>query len=318
MIKNLSEQNAELKKLEIQYELDKKTLKKGGINDFTELDKAYNKDKEKINKTYKDKEIKLENDFQNELSKLQYEAKIQSIKNQREKEREDLDKTYKDKYLEIENSETLTSKQKIKLIEEKNKSWIGFCTYRRFWVKKEKIISNYKDLEENILKYPPLQWRGSESIHTHPIKIKKIKKIKISNNAFIEIIKKPYLFFKKKHNIKDHFYIFHGSNFLDESTKLLKFNERIEFINFLNKDNFNPYNLFFCKDISILKEYYNSVFEWLNLCEKKFGFHDLTGYGKKRIYGFLAERYLSFWFNKYTKSRAWPISYFDTNKSKLL
>ena len=207
---------------------------------------------------------------------------------------------------------------KNKLIEEKNKSWIGFCTYRRFWVKKEKIISNYNDLEENILKYPPLQWKGYESILANPIKIKKIKKIKIIKNAFIEIIKKPYLFFKKKHNIKDHFYIFHGSNFLDESAKLLKFNERIEFINFLNKDYFNPYNLFFCKNVSILKEYYNSVFEWLNLCEKKFGFHDLTGYGKKRIYGFLAERYLSFWFNKYTKSRAWPISYFDTNKSKLL
>ena len=200
------------------------------------------------------------------------------------------------------------------LIKKIDKNWIGFCTYRRFWVKKKKIISTYKELEENILKFVPRQWNGYESILASPIKIKKIKKIKIIKNAFIEIIKNPYLFFKTKQNIKDHFYIFHGSNFLDESIKLLKFNEKKEFINFLNKDSFNPHNLFFCKNIQILKEYYNSLFNWLDLCEKKFGFEGLTGYGKRRIYGFLAERYLCFWFNKYTKSRTWPISYFDTNK----
>jgi hypothetical protein len=137
------------------------------------------------------------------------------------------------------------------LIKKNDKNWIGFCTYRRFWVKKKKIISTYKELEENILKFVPQQWDGYESILASPIKIKKIKKIKIIKNAFIEIIKNPYLFFKTKQNIKDHFYIFHGSNFLDESIKLLKFNEKKEFINFLNKDSFNPHNLFFCKNLSI-------------------------------------------------------------------
>ena len=56
--------------------------------------------------------------------------------------------------------------------------------------------------------------------------------------------------------------------------------------------------------------YYNSVFPWLAKCEKLFGF-DLEGYGLKRIYGFLAERYMSFWFKKYTKFRLMPIIFKD-------
>jgi hypothetical protein len=72
---------------------------------------------------------------------------------------------------------------------------------------------------------------------------------------------------------------------------LLKNNEKKYFIDFLNNDYFNPYNLFICKDLEILESYYKSVFSWLNSCEEKFGFENLNGYGKQRIYGFLAERY---------------------------
>ena len=196
------------------------------------------------------------------------------------------------------------------------KSWIGFCTYRRFWIKEEVTIKNYKTLEEKILNHIPQEWNGYESILCNPIKIGKIKKSKIIKNAFFEIFKNPYLLFKNSINVKDHFDIFHGSNFINESIKLLKNNEKNCFIDFLNNDYFNPYNLFICKDLEILGSYYKSVFSWLNLCEEKFGFKNLNGYGKKRIYGFLAERYLSFWFNKYTKSRSWPIGYFDTNKNR--
>ena len=48
----------------------------------------------------------------------------------------------------------------------------------------------------------------------------------------------------------------------------------------------------------ILNKYYEAVFPWLKDCEKKFGFKNLTGYKTTRIYGYLAERYASFWFNK--------------------
>jgi hypothetical protein len=44
-----------------------------------------------------------------------------------------------------------------------------------------------------------------------------------------------------------------------------------------------------------------------------FGF-DLDGYGLKRIYGFLAERYMSYWFKKYTKFSTMPIIFKDISE----
>ena len=71
--------------------------------------------------------------------------------------------------------------------------------------------------------------------------------------------------------------------------------------------------MFICKSPKILNEYYNSIFPWLEKCESKFGFN-LEGYGLKRIYGFLAERYMSFWFKKYTKSTTLPIIFKDISE----
>ena len=64
--------------------------------------------------------------------------------------------------------------------------------------------------------------------------------------------------------------------------------------------------MFICKT-KILHKYYEAIFPWLEKCEKEFGFKDLEGYGKKRIYGFLAERFLSFWFSKKFTIREKPI-----------
>ena len=65
-----------------------------------------------------------------------------------------------------------------------------------------------------------------------------------------------------------------------------------------------------------MQEYFLSVFAWLEKCEPIFGFN-LKGYAKTRIYTFLAERYLPYWFNKYSSPLSWPVFYFDTNKQKL-
>jgi hypothetical protein len=195
------------------------------------------------------------------------------------------------------------------------KKWIGFCTYRRFWVKKNfNNIINYQKLKKNIIYSAPKEWDKYESILVKPLNVGKIKKIKMIKNAIIEIIKSPSLFFNYKPSLKNHFTIFHGGYYLNEAIKLLNVNDRIDFINFLEKDQFNPFNMFICKNQLILNKYYESVFPWLEDCEKKFGFKSLKGYKTTRIYGYLAERYASFWFNKYTKSMSWPINFFDTSK----
>ena len=76
------------------------------------------------------------------------------------------------------------------------------------------------------------------------------------------------------------------------------------------KTSFNPHNMFICKK-DVLKKYYEVIFPWLQKCEKIFGFNDLKGYGLTRIYGFLAERFLSYWFNKNFKIKELPIIFKD-------
>ena len=73
-----------------------------------------------------------------------------------------------------------------------------------------------------------------------------------------------------------------------------------------NNTSFNPHNMFICKT-KILKKYYEVIFPWLKKCEKISGFNNLKGYGSQRIYGFLAERFLSYWFTKNFKVKELPI-----------
>ena len=126
------------------------------------------------------------------------------------------------------------------------------------------------------------------------------------------MLKEPSLFFdKSKRTIKFHFDMMHGKGNLDKAIKFLDKQDRDDFNEFVNKEvSFNPHNMFICKSYEVLNEYYNRIFPWLEKCEKEFGF-DLDGYGLKRIYCFLAERYMSYWFKKYTNYKTLPILFKD-------
>jgi hypothetical protein len=98
----------------------------------------------------------------------------------------------------------------------------------------------------------------------------------------------------------------HGYCTLDKAINLLDKSDREEFRFFVNNQTyFNPHIMFISSN-KIADEWFKSLFAWLHKCEDIFGFNDLVGYDKKRLYAFLGERYLSFWFNKYTKSLNWP------------
>lgn len=102
----------------------------------------------------------------------------------------------------------------------------------------------------------------------------------------------------------------HGKGNLDKAINLLPQKDRNDFKDFVNtRVSFNPHNMFICKNKKILFSYYESLFPWLEECERIFGFEQLKGYGLKRIYGFLAERYMSYWFRKYTKFKILPIQF---------
>ena len=194
------------------------------------------------------------------------------------------------------------------------KEWIGFCQYRKFWgFKKSKInISGLSDLKDNILGEIPEKYDNYESIIGEPFFVNQFRLSKFIKHNLKTMISKPSILFnKKKRNLKFHFDMMHGKGNLEKAIKLLDKKDQNEFMNFVNTEvSFNPHNMMICKSFEILNEYYNNIFPWLKKCENEFGFN-LEGYGLKRIYGFLAERYLSYWFQRYTKFKTLPIIFQD-------
>ena len=63
-----------------------------------------------------------------------------------------------------------------------------------------------------------------------------------------------------------------------------------------------------------MNRWFEDLFKWLFDCEKIFGFDDLKGYDQQRLYAYLSERYLSFWFNHFYNSKSHPWLFYDTIK----
>ena len=192
-----------------------------------------------------------------------------------------------------------------------NKDWIGFCAYRRFWLNENHTSNSNLLFRDKILREVPEIWNNYDVILADKVYMDNIKLIKIFKYGKLALINNPKSIFKKNRNIKFHFDMFHGIGVLDKAINLLNINDREDFREYVNNNNaFNPANLFICRSKSLMSTYYQTIFEWFNNCEKIFGF-DLKGYGQMRIYGFLAERFLPFWFNKYAKCLDWPIVFND-------
>jgi hypothetical protein len=87
--------------------------------------------------------------------------------------------------------------------------------------------------------------------------------------------------------------------------------DREDFKNFVyNSKDFNPHIMFIAKP-KITDMWFRDLFKWLDECEKIFGFKELKGYETTRLYAYLAERYLSFWFKKYSNYLEWPYIFID-------
>tara|TARA_B110000971_G_C19993244_1_gene492950 strand:- start:125 stop:952 length:828 start_codon:yes stop_codon:yes gene_type:complete len=193
--------------------------------------------------------------------------------------------------------------------------WIGFCQYRKFWVTNQKVNENIslETFKSLVLKEVPEKFLNYESIIGEELFVNKFRFSKFVKRNIKKMMLNPSLFFEKsKRTIKFHFDMMHGDGNLEKAIELLDKSEKNDFTNFVNTEvSFNPHNMFICKNKKILIAYYDSLFPWLERCEKIFGFESLEGYGLKRIYGFLAERYMSYWFKKYTKFAVLPIYFKD-------
>ncbi len=193
--------------------------------------------------------------------------------------------------------------------------WVGFCSYREYWGNNSKI--NSTKLSDLVLQKIHPEWEEYETIIGKPISVgvEKLKFMKVIKYGKMAIIKNPKaLFSKEGRTIRWQFDMFHGVGNLDKAIDLLPGDVREDFRNFTRKEtSFARGNMFITKSSKIMNEYFEFIFQWLNKCENHFGFN-LKGYGQIRMYTFLAERFLSYWFKKYTKYLEWPVIFYDINK----
>ena len=189
------------------------------------------------------------------------------------------------------------------LLESEKSQWIGFCQKRRFWIKKKKNSNITKEnINDYLITEPLNDWSKYEAIICKPIKVSGAKKSKIFKRGWRNILHDPsILFLKKKENILLHFDMHHGYGNLEKAINELTDDDKKDFKNYvINNDSFNPHLMFIAKP-NIINKWFENLFPWLDRCEKQFKFKHLKNYDTGRLYAYLAERYLSYWFRKNTK-----------------
>ena len=231
-----------------------------------------------------------------------------------------------DKYLNSNSLKNIFEKEKYyseltfhywywkNLMDINSSDWIGFCQKRRFWIKKDSANKeiNKNNLLQHMLVNKDPSWDNYEAIICKPIKVSGVKKIKIIKRGWKNILKNPNIFFdEKKQTIKFHFDMHHGYNNLDKAIDLINERDRDNFRRYVNSEcQYNPHIMVISKP-KILNRWFEDLFEWLIKCEEMFGFKDLKGYDTQRIYAYLAERYLSYWFRNNSNFLEWPWTFVD-------
>jgi hypothetical protein len=183
--------------------------------------------------------------------------------------------------------------------------WIGINHYRRFWIDKPIDNLNSLNLKKHLLRFIPIG--DFEVLLPEKINLVNLKLSKLIKKGFRSYIKNPKLLFnRKKISINLHFDLFHGYDLLNQSANLLEKDDCLNFKNYINNNcSFYPLQMFISKKKYIVK-LYEKTFNWIFKCEKIFSKIELTGYGKERLYDFLAERYFSYYFQKNLKIQTWP------------
>jgi hypothetical protein len=106
--------------------------------------------------------------------------------------------------------------------------------------------------------------------------------------------------------------MYHGYGELDKAIEFLDNENREDFRTFVEtQPSFNANNILICKSAELYSDYCKSLFQWLEKCEPLFGFDPNRKYNLIRVYAFLSERYLSYWFKKNSNYIRWPLKFHD-------
>ena len=187
--------------------------------------------------------------------------------------------------------------------------WIAVCHYRRFWLKKDvgpTLEAN--DLKNNLLENIPDEYCQYDSLLPKKVFVNRVKFTKLIKKGYRNYLRDPSILFNdKKNNIELHFDMFHGFQLLSKATNLMSLDDRSDFKEYGKSDSFHPFQIFICKPHT-LNILYQKTFDWIFECENFFKDYKLEGYGKERLYDFLAERFFSFYFEKYSRNKTIPYS----------
>ena len=199
------------------------------------------------------------------------------------------------------------------LKDKKENDWIGFCSYRELWGDKKDIADKHST--KYLLKSLPEEWKDYETIIGEPFKLKKPRFSKILKYGKLALLRNFKEIIKANWSIRFQFDMFHGNGILDKAIELLGQSDREDFKLYVTKNiSFNYGNMFICKSKELMIRYYETLFPWLEKCETILGF-ELKGY-EVRTYGFLAERFMAYWFNKNSKVHEIPVIFYDLNKEE--
>jgi len=189
------------------------------------------------------------------------------------------------------------------------KEWVGFCQKRRFWINSDikNIEVSQDDLNNLLLRNIDTNLSKYNSFICNPIKISGAKKIKIIKRGWKNLMRDPSIIFNpNKETISFHFDMHHGYKNLEKAINLLDRENQRDFSEYVNNKNYyNPHIMCIARP-EILEKWFKELFNWLERCEIEFGFKTLKGYDTQRLYAYLAERYLSYWFKKYTNYHELP------------
>ena len=133
--------------------------------------------------------------------------------------------------------------------------WIGFCHYRRFWLKDSKE-KNYEDFKKSIVQEAPIEWKNHEVVLRDEVYVNSTKLSKILKYGKRQLIKNPFVFLsKKKMTVKVHYDMYHGYGEMDKAIELLDRENREGFRNWVNSAvSFNANNVFVCKSPALYND----------------------------------------------------------------
>jgi hypothetical protein len=200
-------------------------------------------------------------------------------------------------------------------------SWVGFSQYRRLWIK-NKIIT---DVELNLLDRIILTninelWNEYDAIIPPAFHFRKKKK-EIIKNIFQFPIKRDINLLKYKTTVLDQFAKSlgpFGKDLILEIIQYLPPPESYDFLEFLkSRTHLSAHGMYISK-VKIINRYSKLIFEWFLKCENIINKNNnLPLIKNSRIFQYINERFLDYWFSKYYKVLRWPMVMYNENKNKL-